>query len=168
MNKATVLLRLGILRDDPDAIAKAIGLEHGLLSDMADTSRGQMLLSNLGDAYVALARYRDPVTNLAEARSEFERSLAAAPDDAGPVVTAELIAKIGYVDLASERVGTSGAGARGVSSLVCARSLFRSAGLTRQADDIDAGLTDAKRDLKTTAYDAGLRMKAPFRGQCRE
>jgi tetratricopeptide (TPR) repeat protein len=123
----------------------------------------QLLRSNIGDALFTLARYRDAAANYRAAREEIERSLAASPN-AGPFVIADLLSKLGYVDISLARIGADPAGqTRGIATLACALRLARAAGLNGKADSISAGLADEQQRLAPTAYSEALRGRAPFK-----
>jgi tetratricopeptide (TPR) repeat protein len=164
INLAVVMFRFGVIDSDPDRIAEAIRLYRTVLSDVAETPLlEQSLRSNIGDALFTLARYRDAAANYRAAREELERSLEVSPN-AGPFVIADLVSKLGYVDISLARIGADPAGqTRGIAALACALRLARAAGLNGKADSISAGLADEQQRLAPTAYTEALRGRAPFK-----
>jgi tetratricopeptide (TPR) repeat protein len=164
INQAVVVFRLGTLENNPDRIEEAIRLYTGLLSDVAETPRLETTLrNNLGDAYFVLAGYHDAPANYRAARVELEHGLAAS-GNAEPLVSTDLISKIGYVNISLGRIGADPAGQRrGIAALGCAYRLSRAAGLNRQADSILAGLGEEQRRLAPVIYSDALHSSTPYR-----
>jgi tetratricopeptide (TPR) repeat protein len=164
INLGVVTFRLGVIDDAPDRITEAIWLYRALLSDIAETPRLEpQLRSNIGDALFTLAHYRDATANYRAARDELERSLAASAN-ARPLVVADLVGKLGYVDISLARIGADPAAQRrGIASLVCAARLARAAGMNREADSIQADIADERQHLSSNEYSEALSVRAPFK-----